>query len=447
MILSRVTPWALPCVVFLLIVVSPLSTMIDGRDIERLNFFAVADADGPGSWLSRLVSLGVLGVCLSTIGLCGRWRLPKWSIPTAVMVGYLVFFTTNSVLNSLFGTEPAFNRSQVYPLIVLLALYIGADEHGDRLLDAAKTALLAVMIASLLYSLVAPHATMRSYAPEVRLPFITFRYWGLGNSPNSTGPMALLLLLLLINRPFRSALLTAMGLAIGGLTLLLAQSQTAWAMAVTALPLYLIYRQRVGVEAIFEPPARMFVPTAILAGLAIIAAVVVPGLGFSLDALADDKAFTGRGQIWRLAVELYEQNPWFGYGPLAWETEFRARVGLPFAFTAHNQPLQSLSTAGMVGLLGWLAYAGALIVAAIALARPTRGLAPALVLAFPLIRAFSEATFEFKTILGDEFIMHMIVFIVLTVKPARPILDDDRYTASAWTRNEMAADESADAMR
>jgi O-antigen ligase len=416
---------ALPCALFILIITSPLATAIDGRNIENINFYDVVDANGFGAWLSRMSTLAILAVCLAIIALRATFTLAPPSVPTLVMLGYVAFFVTGSVLNSLFGTVPAFSRNQVYPLIILTAIYMQRNDDNGMLIATVKAALLTVLLASLLMIFVRPLATMRSYAPELRLPFISFRFWGLGDSPNSMGPAALLLMFLTIYRPFRSQVVTLTSFMVAAVVLLIAQSQTAWATAALVLPTLLVYRWFVDDEASRQPTGSYAVAGVAFAFFLTAAGIYLLTSDFVSEIAVDDKAFTGRGKIWRVALDLFYANPMFGYGPTAWEPEFRMSVAMPFAFTAHNQILQSLSTSGLVGLGGLIAYLGVLIIAATRLARPTRGLAPAILLSFPLIRSFSEASFDFKTILGDEFILHMIMFIVMT----RPT-DDIAYDLS-----------------
>src|SRR5690606_19214017 len=89
-----------------------------------------------------------------------------------------------------------------------------------------------------------PGLTTQYGSQETRLPGMTYRYWGLGSNPNSIAPLALLLMLLTIHRPFPYKLLTLLALAVGALVLLLAQSQTTWGAAALVLAPFAVYRLR-----------------------------------------------------------------------------------------------------------------------------------------------------------------------------------------------------------
>lgn len=121
---------------------------------------------------------------------------------------------------------------------------------------------------------------------------------------------------------------------------------------------------------------------------------------------------SGRTQIWMIALEVWRQNPLFGYGPTIWSEAFRATWRVPAAFHAHNQFLQSLGAAGIVGVLGLLAYLGALIVGALRAARASRGLAPALV-AVMLVRMATEVPLEMSTVLLGDFLFQLTTFVAV----------------------------------
>ena len=61
-----------------------------------------------------------------------------------------------------------------------------------------------MMLGSLAFMVVTPQLVMQTNTPEVRLPFINFRFWGLGDGPNSTGPLGLMLFLITAYQPFPS---------------------------------------------------------------------------------------------------------------------------------------------------------------------------------------------------------------------------------------------------
>ncbi|MGY4783663.1 O-antigen ligase family protein [Rhodococcus opacus] len=71
-----------------------------------------------------------------------------------------------------------------------------------------------------------------------------------------------------------------------------------------------------------------------------------------------DAFATGRGYLWRIAVEQFEQTPFFGAGLTAWDRFYAAgEFGAAAAYSTHNQWLELMLLAGAVGAvifaLGW----------------------------------------------------------------------------------------------
>ncbi|MEZ5659070.1 MAG: O-antigen ligase family protein [Burkholderiaceae bacterium] len=124
-----------------------------------------------------------------------------------------------------------------------------------------------------------------------------------------------------------------------------------------------------------------------------------------------DDSFSGRANIWALAADLAVDNPWFGYGPSAWDLEFRRAAQMPFAFSAHNQFYQSLSVGGRLGGLTLAIYAITLAWFAWRTVRAGRGLGLVLVLIL-LIRGISTALESTIVMTADAF-QHLLVLSLL----------------------------------
>lgn len=80
-------------------------------------------------------------------------------------------------------------------------------------------------------------------------------------------------------------------------------------------------------------------------------AVVVTGMAMVLLPLitGTDSAFTNRGYIWRISLDIWQQNPWLGYGS-SWYSQIGQYVNsLPStAYHGHNQFVQTLVVGGVV---------------------------------------------------------------------------------------------------
>lgn len=418
------TTRAMQVVIGLVVLVPALEVLLGNRNLMIEDFKEYleslsADTAIPimrlATFLAVVLSLAVIGVKATD------QRRPRTGL--GVLGAFLVLYVTNVVLSGLFGEVPEITRSHVYPLIIFVALYMSRDDGAEPVLDAGKVSLLVMVVASLVCMIALPHLTRRVYAPEVRLPYIDFRFWGLGASANGFGPLGLLLVLLTIDRPFRSRLLTWIGLASGALVVLLAQSQTTWIISIVMLPLFLLYR-----AGLLDPQRSALLSAPVVIGALVAGAVAYlfawmfwfdHSTSNLVDAGAGDIALTGRTVAWAVAWDLFERNMLFGYGLTAWGLEFRERIQMLWAVHAHNQLMQSLSTAGLVGGIGLIVYLGALLRASLRLAWATRGLAPAM-LAIMLVRSITEAPLDMGAALLGEAVVHLLLFRQLASTAAQP---------------------------
>ncbi|MFA7441439.1 MAG: O-antigen ligase family protein [Sphingomonadaceae bacterium] len=438
---GRYRRWVLPALAALITLAPPAGVLLSGRNLADIDFMVGMDAGGLSAWLLRLSTASIVGIALvRIIGRLFRSQTGQARSATAATVeaahtglplflGFGAYYVGNVLLPAAFGTVPSFAVQMLYPLAVVGAIYMSRHYEPSDWLDAVKWSLLAFLVVSLLASAIDSGLTTQYGSRETRLPGMTYRYWGLGSNPNSIAPLALLLMLLSIHRPFRYKLLTFLALALGALVLLLAQSQTTWGAAALVLAPFTVYclRHRHGAPAAEQgwTPMRLVVLAGMLLAVAFAAALLIVelrvGSGVRNDFASaleasrksqDISELSGRTQIWLIALDVWKQSPLFGYGPTLWSDTFRATWRVPFAFHAHNQFMQSLGAAGIVGVLGLLAYVGALVVGALRAARTSRGLAPALV-AVMLVRMVTEVPLELSTVLLGDFLFQLTTFVAV----------------------------------
>jgi O-antigen ligase len=122
-------------------------------------------------------------------------------------------------------------------------------------------------------------------------------------------------------------------------------------------------------------------------------------------------SLTGRDRIWAVALEEWRQDPLFGYGMPLFDEAHRAAVRMGAATHAHNQFVDSLARAGLVGLVGAVAYLLVLVAAAWRVATPSRGLSLGL-LVILLAFAITEVPLSLTGI-GLANFYHMVLLVVL----------------------------------
>jgi O-antigen ligase len=120
---------------------------------------------------------------------------------------------------------------------------------------------------------------------------------------------------------------------------------------------------------------------------------------------------SGRTEIWIRSIEEWRQNPLFGYGLGLWDAEFRARNQMLFVGHSHNQLIHTLSSAGIVGMVGLLVYLYVLVSESARAADTS--LVPVVVLGMILVDCVSEVPFRDDGIFDVFFLLHLLLFVHL----------------------------------
>ncbi|MGY0194250.1 O-antigen ligase family protein [Leptothrix sp. BB-4] len=434
--------WRHVVIVPLLVAGVSLSGLLSGRDLRAVN--DMLDGPGVGGTLTTLMNMGLrlITVALVLMALAAvvasRFHRHRHARPAAsdlpaldpaggarwLLASFWLYVAANAIVNAAFGAFPAFSHNALYLPVVVLSLYLARGRPLAELLVPAKWALAAMMVLGLLAAALKPELAIQPGYKGL-LPGLGFRFWGVGSSPNSTGPLALLVMLLEVHQPAPRRWQRVLLLLLGGVVLLLSQSKTTWGVALAVVPILHLYRR--GEQAGRGGPglgelAAVFIGLALLAtGLA---AGLLGGIGNAMSNMADPVAandvqtLTGRTRIWDAALAAWQLNPWFGYGPTAWGLEHRIALGMPFAVSAHNQFLQSLSAAGILGLATLLVHLVLLAGLLVRRRRETRGLSLALLL-FLLIRCATETPLPVGTMFNGDVIALLLMLQVAWSSPPR----------------------------
>lgn len=411
----------LPVVVPLIVLGIAVSSLLSGRNLAMAaqHIDLLSEQPGGGASILRLITLSIL--CLAGARLLGAFtrRRGMSDAPGGpLFVSLLVYIVASNFLPSAFGTVPTFVHSLFYPMIVFSAAWAARRDSLETTIQAAKAALYALLAGSLVAALIVPAIALQPDY-EGLIPGLHVRLWGLGSNANSIGPLALLTLLLEYLHPTRHRLLRPLLVSIAMLVFVLAQSKTVW------LALLVV----IGVLAWYRWPRRAGPQTGLVmalagvsfAALALLALLLVD-IGAVWERVASSKmgdsltTVSGRTGIWEVALREWQNNPLFGYGPTIWGEKFRWEVGMPYAFSAHNQFLQTLSVSGALGLLALLAYLRYLIPAALRMATQTRGVSVAL-LGMILLRCFSEAPLAMTGLIDGDALTHLLLFVIALRAP------------------------------
>ncbi|WP_296509189.1 O-antigen ligase family protein [Rhodoferax sp.] len=394
------------------------ATLLSGRSLRNAAFDLSLGVDAGESvaasaTILRLLTFALLSLCAARIA--GQWLKKNHGAPEGGMslfVALLTLFLSHNVLSSMFGTQPVFIHNLFYTIFAFAALYAARRDPLEPVITTVKVTLYALMLLSLVLCVTNPDMALQ---PGYKgwIPVVTVRLWGVGSNANSIGPLALLALLMEYMQPTKMRSWRWICISMTLVVFLLAQSKTVWFVSILLIPVLAWYRAPRLARGIDMRLALAIVVT--LSAACLLVLVVDP---ISIwDKLSTTRAgseamtLTGRSQIWAVAIDEWSRNPLFGYGPAIWGPAYRMNIGMQFAFSAHNQFLQSLSAAGVIGLFSLMTYLGILGLAAYRGAPKTRGVSMAFFLII-LFRCLSETPLNLNTLFNGDTLAHLVLFAI-----------------------------------
>lgn len=323
------------------------------------------------NWISRVANLFVLslgGSYLVVKIIAHVWRSRdesgnalKWSLFPRLSTLFLSFVFMYFI-SQVFGTEGGFEQKPVYWIIAFSAMLLSPGAGLIAGLRCAKLILLIYMVVSVLYIALDFNQVL---APGYKgvIPGFSYRFWGLAPHANAIGPLAALLLFLEVSVPSRSFLARSSFYLVGTFVLIISQSKTSIGAAMVGMVVASFACGKRNAD--YSGPYVMGLPH-VIAGFALSAATLVllmfsiigmprelASVASKINSAIDFSTMSGRSDIWRTAIYEFERNPMFGYGLGIWGADFRASIGMNYAYHAHNQLLQSMSESGVCGILGF----------------------------------------------------------------------------------------------
>jgi O-antigen ligase len=196
--------------------------------------------------------------------------------------------------------------------------------------------------------------------------------------------------------------------------LVLAQSKTAWVAALLGLLLvrWTWFRQR----AFPGDPWRASAGLVVVACLMAAALAVVLGWSARQDAVIgfitdfNLLTLTGRTEIWQVTFDEFMRSPLIGYGPSIWDLPFRYEHRMLHVGQAHNQFIQTLGQAGLLGLGALLLHLSYVSRALLRNWIVMQGLGVVLLLVL-LARCMAESPMRMGGIIGLDGWFQMLVFV------------------------------------
>lgn len=343
-----------------------------------------------------LVAVAGLGILIGT-----KCHFPQQLRSGRDVMSLLVLFYLATVLSATFSTSSGINvPSMLLAPAFVVAVFLLPRPPVRRVVLAIWAAAAFVVALSLVAWAVGwEHAVVDTLQRRVPMPGAPQRLQGVMGHPNALGPVAALGLVLTVwRRKQRLAV---------GIPFLVALVATDSLTAILAVPVALIALWYF--SAPYRSPRIGWILVA-CATIVSVAAPFLPGANSDQFPIAESlMTLTGRTTAWTHAVDAWRRSPVVGNGPTVFGEGFREISGLTWFGHAHNQFLQTLAEAGLVGLTLLIALVVVLFRKALVVADNTAGLSVAIVSIF-FLRMLTETPLR-----GSSPLNLFAVLSVLTV--------------------------------
>lgn len=377
-------------------------------------------------WLSRGLTLVIVIIALASIIRALVREDSSRRQGRTLWFGYIAFFILSFVVSAIGGTEQSFKHQLLYPLLSFATVFLARPPNPADFLQAVKRVLLLIIYASAVAAVAFPKWALYDDTWAI-FPDIP-RLFGVTWHPNILGPLVALYLVIELFRPANHWILMP-NVMVSVAVLFLSQSKTAWGIVLLALLVWLAVRfwRGIGLGLRGDRTWQRALFSAFgVGGLALVAtfAAFVAGAfdRFYLDDLESLSTLTGRTEIWNITLDVWLDNPLFGYGPELWGDAFRVKYRMLHVGQAHNQFIQTLGESGVIGLVGLLIYFWVIALLSLRHARATNGLSVSLFLML-ILRSITETPLQNTVLFDGSFFMHLIIFAYLMVLEKQSALD------------------------
>jgi len=376
------------------------------------------------AWLIRLTSL--ILVIASADQIAKRiGQRDKIELTRKILAAGLIYFWfCNILLPSFLSThKTSIQLSWLYTPILCLGLILMTKEAGTKSIIYCRNAIVIFCAASLAMIALRPDLVLQIGYAQGYIPGVP-RFAGLAPHAIVMGLASCVGVWCLLSYPLKSKFWHVTAMCICLLSLFLAQSKAVWISLLITLPILLAYRGNLpSLQTMMSPKYRLF--TAI--GIAALGLIISGAAGYVVSGSFAGKlhrflassdgvqitSFTGRDKIWEVAISEWLKSPIFGYGLLLFGAEHQAQIGMSFATSGHNQIIDGLGRAGLIGATSTVMYSIILAYFGLKYGKATRGLSAVLSISI-IIRMISEVPLTLGNLAIDAIPHYLLLAVLAT---------------------------------
>lgn len=397
-----------------------------GRNLVALADSSDINLTAPPSyviWIGRLISILILFAACQRLARRLLHYGSRPNAPTLLIITFLFFFFTNVFTAAFFSAHPSFEHDYVYFVLVGTASLLFIQGEEEIAIDAVRNSFFIFLVISAGFIPWNPGLVMDNNYTGGLIPGLTYRYAGLAAHANTLGEFIVLFMLCLWSKPFSIRWINFIGWTIGYSSLVLAQSKTCWITFILCMSCLGYFKYGAFLKQRFFDFKNPILPATFIL-VTMIAASIMSGMVmfseigskidsfFSTRAGADIMTMTGRNMIWEVALNEWRNSPLFGYGLTIWDAAHRAKIGMSYAVSAHSQFYQTLSSAGITGVVGLLIYVATLFWFTLKTAKSSQGLTLAIFLML-FFRSISEVSLAITGLWNIDVISHLLLLMII----------------------------------
>lgn len=421
--------WLHYCIYGVLLGVATM-VLTSGRDISNGSDAGyAAQAAGLSSiatWVIRLTSFAFVLLSAERIlshVLRSNSMRHGGSSPPGLLPAFCAFWLCTAFIPTFFAAHPtSFRHDSVYLLLIGSAYIFSSHKSSVDALKAARNGITLLCVTGLVVAAVKPGLVLDFNYQQGLISGMP-RLAGLTPHAVSYGFIVQIGIFCVWYSPYEKKWLNALAMLTLIASLILAQSKTAWSSTMVCALILCALNYRVTLSKAILDSQRPALGIALVASLLI---ALTSGTLFLLfhnidgalaSFLASDEganlaSFTGRDQIWQVALTEWSRNPILGYGNSLFDADYRTLIGMSAATHAHNQVIDTLARSGVVGAAALIFYMSVLLYWSIYYARATRALTVLLCLSI-FLRCVSEIPF-ITTGYGVDFVAHALLLAIIS---------------------------------